>query len=73
MAEGSNSFLDDPCLSPSSKKQPGGWRAVKYILANETFEKLASMSLVANMTVYLKTKYNMEGGDDDLDPYGNSA
>ncbi|TYH89538.1 hypothetical protein ES332_D01G269000v1 [Gossypium tomentosum] len=61
MAEGSNSFLDDPCLSPSSKKQPGGWRAVKYILANETFEKLASMSLIANMTVYLKTKYNMEG------------
>ncbi|MBA0706838.1 hypothetical protein Golax_018924 [Gossypium laxum] len=61
MAEGSSSFLDDPCLSPSSKKQPGGWRAVKYILANETFEKLASMSLVANMTVYLKTKYNMEG------------
>ncbi|KAK8371487.1 hypothetical protein V6Z12_A01G248800 [Gossypium hirsutum] len=61
MAEGSNSSFDDPRLSPSSKKQPGGWRAVKYILANETFEKLASMSLIANMTVYLKTKYNMEG------------
>ena len=29
--------------------------------ANETFEKLASMSLIANMTVYLKTKYNMDG------------
>ncbi|KAK9026797.1 hypothetical protein V6N11_039631 [Hibiscus sabdariffa] len=59
MAEGSDSFLDDP--SYSSEKARGGWRAVKYILANETFEKLASMSLIANMTVYLKTKYNMNG------------
>ncbi|KAK8989888.1 hypothetical protein V6N11_064301 [Hibiscus sabdariffa] len=57
MAEGSDSFLDDP----SSEKAHGGWRAVKYILANETFEKVASMSLIANMTVYLKTKYNMNG------------
>ncbi|KAL4272315.1 hypothetical protein GQ457_13G013340 [Hibiscus cannabinus] len=59
MAEGSDSFLDDP--SYPSEKARGGWRAVKYILANETFEKLASMSLIANMTVYLKTKYNMHG------------
>ncbi|OMO66465.1 Proton-dependent oligopeptide transporter family [Corchorus capsularis] len=44
-----------------SKKSPGGWRAVKYILGNETFEKLASMSLIANLTVYLKTKFNMDG------------
>lgn len=29
--------------------------------ANETFEKLASMSLIANITVYLRTKYNMNG------------
>ncbi|KAE8728864.1 Protein NRT1/ PTR FAMILY 2.8 [Hibiscus syriacus] len=56
MAEGSKSCSDDP-----SPKPRGGWRAVKYILANETFEKLASMSVVANMTVYLKTKYNMDG------------
>ncbi|XP_022745062.1 protein NRT1/ PTR FAMILY 2.8-like [Durio zibethinus] len=67
MADGSSSSLVDqnsqspPYLSPSSEKAPGGWRAVKYILANETFEKLASMSLIANMTVYLKTKYNMDG------------
>ncbi|KAL9227356.1 hypothetical protein vseg_003052 [Gypsophila vaccaria] len=44
---------------PGEKK--GGWRAIKFILANETFEKLASMSLVANITVYLRTKYNMDG------------
>ncbi|GMH16975.1 hypothetical protein Nepgr_018816 [Nepenthes gracilis] len=41
--------------------KPGGWRAIKYILANETFEKLASMSLIANITVYLNTMYNMDG------------
>ncbi|KAK1563263.1 hypothetical protein Q3G72_025003 [Acer saccharum] len=28
---------------------------------NETFEKLASMSLIANITVYLRTRYNMNG------------
>ncbi|KAL7115128.1 hypothetical protein ACP275_04G165200 [Erythranthe tilingii] len=51
-------------LSPSksqSMKKPGGWRAIKYILGNESFEKLASMSLIANITVYLRTKYNLSG------------
>ena len=28
--------------------------------ANETFEKLAAMSLIANLVVYLNTKYNMD-------------
>ncbi|XVF08174.1 hypothetical protein REPUB_Repub06bG0203200 [Reevesia pubescens] len=67
MADGSSSSLVEqnshspPYLSTSSTKPPGGWRAVKYILGNETFEKLASMSLISNITVYLKTKYNMDG------------
>ncbi|KAL0357512.1 UNVERIFIED_CONTAM: protein NRT1/ PTR FAMILY 2.8 [Sesamum calycinum] len=54
---------DESHLSPpeSQSKKPGGWRAIKYILANESFEKLASMSLIANITVYLRTKYNLEG------------
>ncbi|EPS58521.1 hypothetical protein M569_16293 [Genlisea aurea] len=39
----------------------GGWRAIRYILGNESFEKLASMSLIANITVYLRTKYNLSG------------
>ncbi|KAJ6992923.1 hypothetical protein NC653_016134 [Populus alba x Populus x berolinensis] len=46
---------------PPTKKAPGGWRSVKYILGNESFEKLASMGLVANLTVYLQTRYNMDG------------
>lgn len=31
------------------------------IEGNESFEKLASMSLIANMTVYLHTQYNLSG------------
>ncbi|XVF76699.1 hypothetical protein PTKIN_Ptkin13bG0287500 [Pterospermum kingtungense] len=67
MGDGSSSSLVEqnsqfsPHLSSSSRKARGGWRAIKYILGNETFEKLASMSLIANMTYYLKTKYNMDG------------
>ncbi|XP_008437665.2 protein NRT1/ PTR FAMILY 2.8 [Cucumis melo] len=52
---------------PSSHPPPppcqklGGWRAVKYIIGNESFEKLSSMSLISNITVYLSTKYNVNG------------
>ncbi|KAJ6871226.1 hypothetical protein NC652_036785 [Populus alba x Populus x berolinensis] len=35
------------------KKEAGGW--------NESFEKLASMGLIANLTVYLQTRFNMDG------------
>ncbi|XP_008239649.1 PREDICTED: protein NRT1/ PTR FAMILY 2.8-like [Prunus mume] len=59
----SSSLEQDPPLNPpsSNARKPGGWRAIKYILANESFEKLASMSLIANITVYLTTKYNLSG------------
>ncbi|KAJ0232316.1 Protein NRT1/ PTR FAMILY 2.8 [Hirschfeldia incana] len=46
----------DPLMKPK-----GGWRAIKYIIANESFEKLASMSLIGNLSVYLTTKYNLGG------------
>ncbi|TKY65965.1 NRT1/ PTR FAMILY 2.8 [Spatholobus suberectus] len=46
--------------SSSARKKLGGWKAVTYILGNETFEKLASMSLIANLVVYLRTQYNMD-------------
>ncbi|XP_076927185.1 protein NRT1/ PTR FAMILY 2.8 [Bidens hawaiensis] len=42
-------------------KHKGGWRSIRYIIGNESFEKLASMSLVMNMTVYLRSNYNMSG------------
>ncbi|KAK7395212.1 hypothetical protein VNO78_15760 [Psophocarpus tetragonolobus] len=44
----------------SARKKLGGWRAVRYVLGNETFEKLASMSLIANLVLYLRTQYNMD-------------
>ncbi|KAJ1379590.1 Proton-dependent oligopeptide transporter family [Sesbania bispinosa] len=50
-----------PSASASLPKEPGGWRSVKYIIANESFEKLASMSLISNITVYLLTNYNLGG------------
>lgn len=45
----------------ASSRDAGGWRSVKYIIGNESFEKLASMSLISNLTVYLLTKYNLSG------------
>ncbi|XP_010543265.1 PREDICTED: protein NRT1/ PTR FAMILY 2.8-like [Tarenaya hassleriana] len=51
----------DRTISSPPEKPAGGWRTIKYIIGNETFEKLAYMSLIANMTVYLKTNYNLGG------------
>ncbi|KAI3785715.1 hypothetical protein L1987_44840 [Smallanthus sonchifolius] len=42
-------------------KNKGGWKSIRYIIGNESFEKVASMSLVMNMTVYLRSNYNMSG------------
>jgi len=33
---------------------------VSSIIGNETFEKLASMSLISNLVVYMHTQYNMD-------------
>ncbi|CAN0926479.1 Protein NRT1/ PTR FAMILY 2.8 [Linum grandiflorum] len=52
---------DDSSLAPPpNRPEPGGWQSAKYILGNESFEKLAAMSLVGNLTVYLQSKYNMD-------------
>ncbi|KAK2357468.1 protein NRT1/ PTR FAMILY 2.9 [Trifolium repens] len=45
----------------ASSREVGGWRSIKYIIGNESFEKLASMSLISNLTVYLLTNYNLSG------------
>ncbi|CAL1368077.1 unnamed protein product [Linum trigynum] len=52
-----SSLPPPPASSPLKKK--GGWTAIKFLLGNESFEKLASMSLIANMTLYLQSQYNM--------------
>ncbi|KAI9174244.1 hypothetical protein LWI28_014517 [Acer negundo] len=56
-----SSVNQDPPPPDTCARKPGGWRAVKYILGNESFEKLASMSLVGNLTVYLQSKYHIGG------------
>ncbi|KAK4568377.1 hypothetical protein RGQ29_003959 [Quercus rubra] len=62
----SASLQQDPPTHPApppkaSTRKAGGWKAIKYIIGNESFEKLASMSLISNITVYLTTKYNLSG------------
>ncbi|CAN1151385.1 Protein NRT1/ PTR FAMILY 2.13 [Linum perenne] len=42
------------------KKQPGGWRAMPYVLGNETCERLATVGLFANFQVYLTREFHME-------------
>ncbi|XP_022957160.1 protein NRT1/ PTR FAMILY 2.13-like [Cucurbita moschata] len=43
-----------------SRREPGGWKSMPYILGNETFERLASMGLLANFMVYLRKVYHMD-------------
>ncbi|KAE7998717.1 hypothetical protein FH972_003230 [Carpinus fangiana] len=42
----------------ASKK--GGVRTMPFIIANETFEKVASFGLIANMILYLINEYHMD-------------
>ncbi|MFS8031672.1 putative proton-dependent oligopeptide transporter family, MFS transporter superfamily [Helianthus anomalus] len=44
---------------PPVQRKPGGWRSMPYILGNESFERLASIGLVANFTVFLMTVFHM--------------
>ncbi|CAN1275501.1 Protein NRT1/ PTR FAMILY 2.8 [Linum perenne] len=59
---GDSTTEDDSSLAPTppNRTEPGGWQSVKYILGNESFEKLASMGLIGNLTLYLQSKYNMD-------------
>ncbi|XP_061342432.1 protein NRT1/ PTR FAMILY 2.13-like [Gastrolobium bilobum] len=58
------------CISSSSpaekepihdpKKQSGGWKAMPYILGNETFERLAVFGLFANFMVYMTRELHLD-------------
>ncbi|KAL4199951.1 hypothetical protein AMTRI_Chr03g53900 [Amborella trichopoda] len=37
-----------------------GWKAMPYIIGNETFEKLGTVGLTSNLVVYLTTVFNMK-------------
>ncbi|CAN4094721.1 unnamed protein product [Withania somnifera] len=42
------------------RRKSGGWRAMPYVLGNETFERLASMGLVANFMQFLLTVFHLD-------------
>lgn len=42
------------------RRKPGGWKSMPYILGNETFERLATIGLLANFMVYLQTQLHMK-------------
>ncbi|XP_009610610.1 protein NRT1/ PTR FAMILY 2.13 [Nicotiana tomentosiformis] len=56
--EKQSSSSDSP--SKTSKRKPGGWRAMPYVLGNETFERLASIGLLANFMQFLLTVFHMD-------------
>ncbi|KAM0913799.1 hypothetical protein ACQ4PT_011929 [Festuca glaucescens] len=37
-----------------------GWKAMPYVIGNETFEKLGTIGTLSNMLVYLTTVYDMQ-------------
>uniref|UniRef100_A0A7N0TC45 Nitrate transporter n=1 Tax=Kalanchoe fedtschenkoi TaxID=63787 RepID=A0A7N0TC45_KALFE len=41
-------------------RKPGGWKSMPYILGNETFERLATIGVLANFMVYLQTQLHMK-------------
>ncbi|KAJ9554249.1 hypothetical protein OSB04_018294 [Centaurea solstitialis] len=51
-----------PPSSPQSKsgqRKPGGWKSMPYVLGMESFERLATIGLLANFTVFLMTIFHM--------------
>ncbi|KAG0496061.1 hypothetical protein HPP92_000752 [Vanilla planifolia] len=45
--------FDQPCVKHR------GWKAMPYVIGNETFEKLGTIGTSANLLVYLTTVFNM--------------
>ncbi|KAL3840624.1 hypothetical protein ACJIZ3_025215 [Penstemon smallii] len=41
-------------------RKPGGWKAMPFVLGNETFERLASIGLLANFMVFLLREFHMD-------------
>ncbi|KAF8407074.1 hypothetical protein HHK36_006199 [Tetracentron sinense] len=46
--------------SQQVSRQKGGFRTMPFIIANESFEKVASYGLLANMILYLIRGYNLD-------------
>ncbi|KAL3511180.1 hypothetical protein ACH5RR_030581 [Cinchona calisaya] len=52
--------LSSSISSKTAQRKPGGWKAMPFVLGNETFERLANIGLLANFTVFLITKFHMD-------------
>ncbi|MED6155611.1 hypothetical protein PIB30_006784 [Stylosanthes scabra] len=50
-------LLDEESQVPTKKP---GWKAMPYILGNDTVERLATFGMQANLTMYLMKVYNMD-------------
>ncbi|KAB1220729.1 Protein NRT1/ PTR FAMILY 2.13 [Morella rubra] len=55
--QGDGNVLAD---SNASQKKPGGWKAMPFIIGNESLERLASFGLLANFMVYLTRELHMD-------------
>ncbi|XP_047340672.1 protein NRT1/ PTR FAMILY 1.2-like [Impatiens glandulifera] len=47
-------------LDQGSNTKKGGFRTIPFIIANETFERVASYGLSSNMITYLMNEYHLE-------------
>ncbi|QCE16077.1 protein NRT1/ PTR FAMILY 1.2 isoform X2 [Vigna unguiculata] len=54
------SVMEEPLLSKKSSNAKGGFRTLPFIIANEAFERLASLGLMPNMILYLTREYGMQ-------------
>nr|XP_043619273.1 protein NRT1/ PTR FAMILY 1.2-like [Erigeron canadensis] len=52
------SSIESESLSRQELTQKGGLRTMPFIIANESFERVASVGLRANMIIYLKNEYH---------------
>ncbi|VVA27709.1 PREDICTED: NRT1/ PTR FAMILY 2 [Prunus dulcis] len=55
----SEPLLQQKDASTVQRRKPG-WKAVRYILGNDTFERLASFGLLANFMVYLTRMLHLD-------------
>ncbi|KOM28189.1 hypothetical protein LR48_Vigan511s001200 [Vigna angularis] len=56
-------LLDEESLAqsePNTHSRKPGWKAMPYILGNDTIERLATFGMQANFVVYLMKVYNMD-------------
>ncbi|KAL0336296.1 UNVERIFIED_CONTAM: protein NRT1/ PTR FAMILY 2.13 [Sesamum radiatum] len=50
---------DDTKAAAQKQRKPGGWKAMPYVLGNETLERLAAIGLLGNFMVYLLREFHM--------------